>query len=159
MAEIRTVTALRRKREEIRRTIIAYEERLSQAKADLAHVSAAITIFEAASDGNAPMAYIDVHRLFARREIMDLAKAALAEHGPQNTRELARHVMAAKGLDTGDRVLAHAIALRLIHSLRQQERRGNIADAGKHRNVRVWALPSQADPVLPLPDGNRSDAR
>jgi hypothetical protein len=43
MAEIRTVTTHRRKREEIRRTIIAYEEKLSQAKADLAHVSAAIT--------------------------------------------------------------------------------------------------------------------
>ena len=46
MAEIRTVTTLRRKREEIRRTIIAYDERLAEAKADLAHISAAITVFE-----------------------------------------------------------------------------------------------------------------
>lgn len=46
MAEIRTVTTLRRKREEIRRIIIAYEEKLDRAKADLAHVSAAIAIFE-----------------------------------------------------------------------------------------------------------------
>jgi hypothetical protein len=54
MAEIRTVTTLRRKREEIKPTIIAYEEKLSQAKADLFHVSAAITIFEGVSEGTAP---------------------------------------------------------------------------------------------------------
>jgi hypothetical protein len=54
MAEIRTVTTLRRKREEIRRTIIAHEERLSQAKRTLAHVSAAITLFEGVSEGSAP---------------------------------------------------------------------------------------------------------
>ena len=67
MAEIRTVTTLRRKREEIRRSIIAYEEKLSQAKADLAHVSAAITIFEGVSEGTAPRPYVDVHRIFAHR--------------------------------------------------------------------------------------------
>jgi hypothetical protein len=39
MAEIRTVTTLCRKREEIRRTLIAYEEKSSQAKADLAPVA------------------------------------------------------------------------------------------------------------------------
>ena len=38
---------------EIRRTVIAYEEKLSQAKADLSHVSAAITTFEGASEGTA----------------------------------------------------------------------------------------------------------
>jgi len=46
MVEILTVTTLRHKSDEIRRAIIAYEEKLDQAKADLAHVSAAIAIFE-----------------------------------------------------------------------------------------------------------------
>jgi hypothetical protein len=150
MAEIRTVTTLRRKREEIRRTIIAYEERLSQAKADLSHVSAAITIFEGASEGTAPRPYVDVHRLFAHREMMGLARTALEAHGPLDTRQIVQHVLAAKGLDGGDKVLAKAIAFRMIHALRQQVRRGTLADVGKRANVRVWALPGVSDGVLPF---------
>ena len=53
---------------------------------------------------------------------MTLCKQALAS-GPKTTKELALHVMAAEGLDTGDKVLAHALAMRLIYALRQQWRR------------------------------------
>ncbi len=49
--------------------------------------------------------------------------------------------MAAKGLDTGDKVLAKAVAGRLIHALRQQCRRGLIDGMEKHLGARVWALP------------------
>jgi hypothetical protein len=142
MGEIRTVTTLRRKREEIRRTIIAYEERLSQAKADLAHVSAAISIFEGTGEGTAHRPYVDVHRIFAHRELIDLAKRALTEQGPMDTRQIARYILNAKGLDAGDKVLAKAVAYKIVHSLRQQHRRGKIADAGKRGNVRIWALTS-----------------
>jgi hypothetical protein len=38
MAEIRTVTTLRRKRDEIAVSVRLYERQLEQAKADLAHV-------------------------------------------------------------------------------------------------------------------------
>jgi hypothetical protein len=41
MAEIRTVTTLRRKRDEIAASVRLYERQLEQAKADLAHVLAA----------------------------------------------------------------------------------------------------------------------
>ena len=40
MAEIRTVTTLIAKRDEIERLIAGYESRLAQAKADLSHVNA-----------------------------------------------------------------------------------------------------------------------
>jgi hypothetical protein len=50
--------------------------------------------------------------------------------------------MAAKGLDTGDKVLAKAVAGRLIHALRQQCRRGLIDGMEKHFGARVWALPN-----------------
>jgi hypothetical protein len=39
--------------------------------------------------------------------------------------------MQAKGLDTGDKVLAHAMALRPIHALRQQLRRGSLTSEAK----------------------------
>jgi hypothetical protein len=48
--------------------------------------------------------------------------------------------MAAKGLDTGDKVLAHAMAQRMIHALRQQWRRGQLQDGGKVKGARVWPL-------------------
>jgi hypothetical protein len=41
MAEIRTVTTLRRKRNEIELAIENYEKRLAQARADLAHIRVA----------------------------------------------------------------------------------------------------------------------
>ncbi len=46
MPEIRTVTTLKYKRDEITRSIAAYEKKLNQARADLAHIIAAIRIFE-----------------------------------------------------------------------------------------------------------------
>jgi hypothetical protein len=47
MAEIRTVTTLRKKGDQICRTIPDYEKKLDQARTNLAHIAAAISIFEA----------------------------------------------------------------------------------------------------------------
>ena len=142
MAEIRTVTTLRRKRDEITRAIANYEKRLAQARADLAHINAAITIFAASGDRQVMPPYVDVHRILKRGEAMALCKAALAS-GPMNTRQLALHVMRAKGFDPGDKVLAKAIAGRLIHALRMQAQRGIIALDGKRRGISVWKLHSE----------------
>jgi hypothetical protein len=119
MSEIRTVTTLCGKRAEIIAAIAQYENRLAQARADLSHVNACIALFEATGEPGTLTPYVDTHRLFARGELMTLCKDALAS-GPKTTKELALYVMAAKGLDTGDKVLAHAMAMRLIHALRQQ---------------------------------------
>ena len=139
MAEIRTVTTLRAKRAEILASITLYEKRLAQARADLAHVTACISIFEATGDGEELSSYVDTHRLFARGEMIALCKEALAS-GPKTTKELALYVMGRKGLDTGDRVLAHAMAQRMIHALRMQHARGGLLDGGKVKGSRVWAL-------------------
>jgi hypothetical protein len=77
-----------------------------------------------------------VHRLFARGEVIVLCKQALAS-GPKSTKELAIHVMRAKGLDAGDKVLTCALASRMIHALRQQWRCGLIDGAGKIKDARI----------------------
>jgi hypothetical protein len=41
MSEIRTITTLRRRRDEISASIRMYEKRIAQARSDLAHVTAA----------------------------------------------------------------------------------------------------------------------
>ncbi|HKH81796.1 MAG TPA: hypothetical protein VKA03_09365 [Methylovirgula sp.] len=57
MAEIRTVTTLRSKRDEIVSSIRLYEKQLEQARSDLAHINAVIRVFEATGDpkGYAPL--------------------------------------------------------------------------------------------------------
>ncbi len=145
MAEIRTVTTLKSKRSEIIASIANYERRLAQARADLSHVNATIAMFEAKGHHGEMQPYVDLHRLFKRGEQMTLCKAMLAD-GPKNTRELAQHVMASKGLDTGDKVLARSIALQLVHALRMQWKRGLIVSIEKERGARVWRLPQSSMP-------------
>ena len=74
-----------------------------------------------------------------RGELVMICNAALAEHGLMNTRALVTHILEAKGLDGGDRVLAKSVAERLIHALRMQAKRGKIEIAGKERGAMVWA--------------------
>ena len=82
MGEIRTVTTLRTKRDSIAAAIENYEKRLSQARADLAHVSAVIALFEASGETETMAPYVDTHRLFRRGEAMMLCKEAMAANGP-----------------------------------------------------------------------------
>ena len=83
---------------------------------------------------------MDTLLMFRRGEPMALCKEVLAT-GPKSTRELALRVMDSKGLNTGDKVLAKAIASQLIHSLRQQALRGRTVRNGKKGVAAVWRLP------------------
>src|SRR3979411_888841 len=88
MSEIRTVTTLQAKRDEILFSIRLYEDRIKQARADLAHVNAAIKIFEGSGEFETMGRYVDVYRLYKRGEQITLCKEALAS-GSKSTRELA----------------------------------------------------------------------
>lgn len=136
MAEIRTVTTLTAKRETLERAILGYEKALEQARADLAAVVSTIALFEREANTEAPR-YADVSRLYRRGEMVKIAKAALAS-GPLDTRELAAHVLAARGFNTDDPVLRQAVMYRLVQALRLQHLRGAIGDAGRRKGVRVW---------------------
>jgi hypothetical protein len=50
------------------------------------------------------------------------------------------HVIKAKGLDVGGKVLAKAISYRLIHALRIQARIGKIVRLGREKAARIWRL-------------------
>ena len=140
MSEIRTVTTLRSKREEIVASIKLYEDRIKQARADLAHVTACIRIFEASGETRELGGYVDTYRLYAPREQIMICKQALAS-GPKSTRELALAVMEAKNLDTGDKILAKSIAAQIRHPLRMQAQRGKILRDGKKGTALLWRLP------------------
>src|SRR5690242_9607091 len=138
MSEIRTVTTLRAKRDEILSSIKLYERQLEQARADLAHVAAAIRIFEASGDPKDLPRYADIHRIFRRGETWEICRAALARNGPMTTKELAVECMRVRNLETGDKVLARSLCMRLINSLGKQELRGKLARDGKRKGTIVW---------------------
>ena len=139
MAEIRTVTTLRAKRDEIVRSVERYERLLGQARADLAHIEAAIAIFEATGDPKGFTAYVEVRHLFKRGEQTKLFLAALAE-GPKSTREIAVYIMKVKGLNTADKVLAKSIGSRIIHALLMLKRHNRIVAIGRDKAAMIWKL-------------------
>ena len=143
MAEIRTVTTLRYKRDEIEKAIADYEKRLAQSRADLAHINAAISIFEASGDPKGFPAYVDIHHLFKRGEQVRLCLSAIAENGQLTTRQLALYIMKAKGLDQGDKVLAKSIGNRIIHALGMLRRQQRLVAKGRVKAAMLWDLPPQ----------------
>ncbi len=142
MAEIRTVTTLRTKRDAIERAIISYETRLAQAKADLAHINAALAIFEGASEPGGHKVYVNIERLFGYGEIATLSAAALTA-GDMTTPQVTQRIMAAKGMDTGDKVLAKRLCLTVVQSLRGLARRRRVQMVQKVQGVCIWRLTSE----------------
>lgn len=140
MAEIRTVTTLIAKRDEIERAILSYDKALAQAHVDLAALNATIAHFQRTDDASDVTPYFDLHRLFKRGEMMVIARAALEAEGELSTVELAQRIIVAKGFDTGNHILRKAIAFRLVHALRLALQARKLADAGRRKNVRVWKL-------------------
>lgn len=137
----RTVVTLKRKRRLIEDTIVTYEKKIEEARADLAHVIAVIRVFEASDDPENLPTYADLHRVFKRSETMELCKKALGAKGPMTTMQLADYVMEARGLDRADKVMRQAVGYKIVQALRMQHLRGKIADAGKAKGgQRIWAL-------------------
>lgn len=135
--ETNVLKTLRRKREEIEKTILLYEGRLTEARLDLSHLNATIAVFEASGPPEEIQPY-ELHRVFKRGEITRICKAALAAEGPLDTRELALRVIRAKGMSEDDKPLRKALAFKIVQALRLQAKRGTLESAGRRAGVRVW---------------------
>jgi hypothetical protein len=141
-----SVFMLRRKRNDIRDTIAAYEARLREARADLAAVLSTLRLFEASGEPADFTPYVDLNRIFHRGETTDFCLATLAAEGPLDTRQLTERLMVAKGLDPADKVMAQAISLRIVQTLRvRAKRRQGIDGSLRRRGVCVWQLTSAGD--------------
>jgi hypothetical protein len=138
MTEPLSITILRKKRDRIRDTIANYERRLKEAQADLAHVIAALRLFEIDDSATDFPTYVDLNRVFRRGETSKFCLDALAAEGPLDTRELTIRLMRSKGIDESDRVLSQAIALRVVQTLRFHVRRGRVDGTERRRGVCVW---------------------
>jgi hypothetical protein len=141
MAEVRTLTTLRSKREEILHSLHGYQKLVAQAEADLAHINAIIRVFEATGDPKELPRYTSIYRLFRRREKTRLCLEALEKGGELSTQEIAAYFMTAKGFDTADKVLLIAITQKLVQTLRVLALQGKVVMVGKRRGMCVWRLP------------------
>lgn len=119
----------------------ALERDIEQARADLSAVLAAIRVFS--TEGVKVTAYMNLHKLFPRFTLPKLAQEALtASPGGISTVGIAQHIMAAKGLDAGDRYLRKAIAWKVIQVMRRWERERKVVRAGKAGAAVVWKATS-----------------
>ena len=117
MAESQTVVILKAKREEIAAAIENYERELERARADFAHITAALAIFDAGDRPGSQRPYSHLVRGFRYGEIAAWCRDKLLE-GPLSTPELARYVMEQKGMDPTNRVLARSMGFSVLQSLR-----------------------------------------
>jgi hypothetical protein len=141
MALPRSISILTRKRDNIRDTIAAYEAKLKQAQADLAHVNATLRLFAASGEPEDFPPYVDLNRVFRRGETTQFCIETLRKEGPLDTRQLATRLMKHKGLDTSDKVLVTTVSLRIVQSLRMRARRGQELDGTeRRRGVCLWRL-------------------
>ena len=86
MAEPIAVLALRRKRDQISGTIAHYERLLREAEHDLAHVNAALRLFEATGEAGDLPPYMDLNRVLRRGETTKIYMEALGKEGPLDNR-------------------------------------------------------------------------
>lgn len=138
MADPIAVLALRRRRNQISGVIAEYERKIKEAQHDLGHVVASLRLFELTGDPSEFPPYIDLNRLLRRGETTRLCLAAITKEGPLDTRELTKRVMLAKGLNDDDKILARAIALRIVQTLRLK--RATLDGTEKRKGVSVWRL-------------------
>ena len=99
---------------------------------------AALRLFEASGRPEDFPAYVDLNRVFRRGETTAFCIATLRAEGPLDTRQLTERIMNAKGLNSSDKVLAQAISLRIVQTLRVRAKRGLIDGTERRRGVCVW---------------------
>lgn len=141
MAKPLSISILEKRRDKIRDVIAAYEAKLLQAQADLAHVNATLRLFTAIGEPEDFPAYIDLNRVFRRGETTSFCMETLKNEGPLDTRQLTIRIMQKKGLDTSDKVMVSTIALRIVQTLRSKARRREIDGTVRRKGVCVWQLP------------------
>ncbi len=144
VAKPRTIESLQVKKAEIEWAVEAYGRKYRQAQTDLAHITAALALFEATGDRKATTAYANFARIWKPRELMGLCVGFLESEGPLSTRELAARAIKASDMDTLDEVLAKVVANKIVYVMRAQEKRRVIQRGGLRDGACIWALPVTA---------------
>lgn len=158
MAESQTVVILRNKRDAIAAAIKNYESELEKARADFAHVTATLAIFDAGDRPGSQRPYTHIVRGFRYGELAALCRATLAD-GPLPTPDIAKRVMMAKGMDANNRVLARSVGFSVLQSLRGMARRRMVEKLPQSRGRCVWASVGSGHGLLVIQNPSKALSR
>lgn len=137
MSNPQIIVTLTNKRNEIEARIETWQREIEAARRDLAAINATMAMFK--QDG-AIRPTMSIARMFKRGELFAMCKAAIEAAGEaQDTRQLARAIAQAKGLDADDRVIRKALALSIVNVLTRQAKRGAVVVPGRRGGVMLWA--------------------
>lgn len=142
MAEPHVTTALIRKRAEITGQIEHLQDRLRQLVIDLDNLDATIHLFDPDIELAAikPKPIPPRHQAF-RGEVTRIVLTALRNaKKPLTTRDIARRVMAERGLDTSNERLLRLMARRTGACLRDHRKRGLVRSESGPGAYLVWGL-------------------
>jgi hypothetical protein len=137
MSESHVVSGLKAKRDEIKRAILDHQRKIKAARADLATINEALSIFGESS--GEPRTYFQRDQIFDRGDLPRIIFDALRNATrPLSTIELAAIVMQAKGFDTEDRELATRVSHGVGMALNRYRKYGQVVADGFAGKVRVW---------------------
>ena len=129
---------------DVERWIADTEAKVAIARQDLAHLQATLQLFRRNEVDVNPV-YMGLTRIFRRGEITGLALEALRSASDGlDTRELAKAVMRAKGLDVDERVFRKSLTQSVVTLFGRLERKGVVRCVGSRRGVKVWVAASSA---------------
>lgn len=138
MEKPQVLNTLDTKRKEIESHIGSLEQDLEQARRDLSAILAATKVFSA--EGYKVTAYMQLTKLFPRHVLPKLCQTALNEATDGiSTTGIAAHIIAATGLDQGDRHLRKSIAYKVVQHMRRMERERKVVRVGKDGGAIIWS--------------------
>jgi hypothetical protein len=139
-----TLAGLIDKRAEIAGKIAPARADLRQLIIDLDHIDAAIRIFDPTfdPDGIKPKRY-PVGQVVYRGDLVRVVLSLLREApGPLTTKDIARHVMVERGMNTADDALLKVMTRRTGASLRHYRERGSVRciKDPQHGRFDLWEI-------------------
>jgi len=136
------VSQLIAKRAEIAGYVHDLERRLAQYRADLAHIDAAITLFDDSVQVDAiePRRPIQKSRYFGMGELSRCCREALRDAtGPISATDIAVQALTERKLDTTDPRLRSDFILRVARALGAMKKQGQVRQIGAGKGSK-WVL-------------------
>ncbi len=146
MGDTHVISGLTAKRVELLGRARSLEDQARQTRADLAHIDAALRLFDPGIDlgeirakhpgkGRSPWFATGEMARLCREILRDATEALSAE-------AMVRQIMVSRGMDAEDRQQRSAIILRTLQALHRMAKRGDVTRIGKGVGV-LWTAPGR----------------
>ena len=151
MIDADVLAALQAKHDQLQRLIETYQRNIASLGSDLANMRAVLDFHAQTGTATDFLPHMSVRKLFKREEMFGYCREAFQEAGGVlDTRELARFVVARKGLDPDDAVIRKRIVFSIMQVMRTARRHRMVVQEGKRKGVCLWRFTNrEARPTRP----------